>query len=89
MVSRKERGESEGGEKKLTDPFVIRSEMLDRRSSNVRKSVLEAFVKKGFLPPQEVAHWRVPGKEEFLQPRSDEVVSFLTFHEQGLGYPAH
>ena len=36
-----------------------------------------------------MAHWRVPGKEEFLQPRSDEVVSFLTFHERGLGYPAH
>ena len=26
MVSRKERGESEGGEKKLTDPFAIYSE---------------------------------------------------------------
>ena len=51
--------------------------------------MLEAFVQKGFLPPQEVAHWRVPGKEEFLQPRSDEVVSFLTFHEHGLGYPTH
>ena len=36
-----------------------------------------------------MAHWRVPGKEEFPQPRSDEVVSFLTFHERGLGYPAH
>jgi len=36
-----------------------------------------------------VAHWRVPGKEEFPQPHSDEVVSFLTFHERGLGYPAH
>jgi len=35
------------------------------RSSTVRKSVLEAFIVKGFLPPQEVAHWRVPGKEEF------------------------
>ena len=55
----------------------------------MRKSVLEAFVKKGFLPPQEVAHWRVPGREEFPQPRPDEVVSFLTFHERGLGYPTH
>ena len=64
--------------------------MSDWRSSTVRASVLEAFVAKGFRPPQEVAHWRVPGKdEEFLQPRPDEVVSFLTFHERGLGYPAH
>ena len=56
----------------------------------MRASVLEAFVAKGFLPPQEVAHWRVPGKEEeFPQPRPDEVVSFLTFHERGLGYPVH
>ena len=34
MVSRKERGESEGGEKKLTDPFEIRSE-------NVRLEVVQ------------------------------------------------
>ena len=31
----------------------------------MRKSVLESFIKKGFLPLQEVAHWRVPGEEEF------------------------
>ena len=36
-----------------------------------------------------MAHWRVPGREEFPQSRPDEVVSFLTFHERGLGYPAH
>ena len=36
-----------------------------------------------------VVHWRVPGKEEFPQPRPNEVVSFLTFHERGLGYPTH
>ena len=63
--------------------------MLDWRSSAVRKSVLESFVKKGFLPAQEVAHWRVPGEEEFPRPRPGEVVSFLTFHERGLGYPTH
>ena len=51
MVYRKERGESEGGEKKLTDPFAIWSEMSDCRSSTVMQSVLEAFIKKGFLPP--------------------------------------
>ena len=55
----------------------------------MRESVLKAFVAKGFLPPKEVAYWRAPGREEFLQPRPDEVVSFLTFHECGLGYPAH
>jgi len=49
--------------------------------------MLEAFVTKGFLPLQEVAHWRVPGKE-FPQPCPNEVVSFLTFHERALGYPA-
>ena len=56
----------------------------------MRALVLEAFVMKGFLPPQEVVHWRVPRKEEeFPQPHPDEVVSFLTFHEHGLGYPMH
>ena len=63
--------------------------MLDWRTSNMRKLVLEAFVVKGFLSPQEVAHWRVPGGEEFPQPHPNEVVSFLTFHEHGLGYPTH
>ena len=63
--------------------------MSDWKSSIVRKSVLEAFFQKGFLTPQEVAHWRVPRREEVSQPRPDMVVSILTFHERGLGYPAH
>ena len=63
--------------------------MSDWRSSTVRESVLRAFAAKGFLPPKEVAHWRAPGREEFLQPQPDEVVSFLAFHERWLGYLAH
>ena len=51
----------------------------------MRELVLKSFVVKGFLPPKEVAHWRVPGREEFPQPRPNEVVSFLTFHERGSG----
>ena len=46
-------------------PVSTLIEMSDWRSSTVRASVLEAFVMKGFLSPWEVAHWRVPGKEEF------------------------
>ena len=63
--------------------------MSSWRSSVVRESVLDAFIKKGFLPLKEVAHWRAPGREDFPQPWASEVVSFLTFHERGLGYPAH
>ena len=63
--------------------------MLDWRSSTVRELVLKAFAAKGFLPPKEVAHRRALGREEFPQPWPDEVVSFLTFHEHGLGYPMH
>ena len=55
----------------------------------MRESVLKAFAVKGFLLPKEVAHWRAPGGEEFLQPRPGEVVSFLAFPERGLGYPTH
>ena len=51
--------------------------------------MLEAFAEKGFLPPMEVAHWRAPRREDFLQPRASKVVSFLAFHEHGLGYTAH
>ena len=59
--------------------------MSDWGLSTVRESVLKAFVVKGFLSPKEVAHYRALGREEFPQPRADEVVSFLTFHECGLG----
>ena len=55
----------------------------------MRESVLKAIVVKGFLPSKEVVHWRALGREEFPQPWPDKVVSFLTFHERGLGYPAH
>ena len=51
--------------------------------------MLKTFVVKGFLSPKGVAHWRVLGREESPQPRPDEVVSFLAFHECGLGYPTH
>ena len=58
--------------------------------SNVDEEVLVAFTEKGLLPSKEVAHWRAPAPGEVvLQPRANEVVSFLAFHEHGLGYPAH
>jgi len=50
----------------------------------MRESVLKAFVAKRFLPPKEVAHWRVPRQKESPQPQPNEVVSFITFHERGL-----
>ena len=54
------------------------------------EAVLATFVEKGLLPPKEVAHWRAPTPGEAVsQPRFDEVVSFLAFHEHGLGYLAH
>ena len=53
------------------------------------ESVLAAFAKKGLLLPKEVAHWRALMGEAFSRPRASEVVSFLAFHEHGLGYPTH
>ena len=52
--------------------------------------MLAAFAEKGLLPPKEVVHWRAPALREAV-PRlwADEVVSFLAFHERGLGYPVH
>ena len=55
----------------------------------MRESVLAAFIEKGFLSPKEVAHWRALGREDFPQSQAGKVVSFLAFHERGLGYPAH
>ena len=54
------------------------------------EEVLAAFDEKGLLPPKEVAHWRSPMSGEAVpSPQADEVVSFLAFHERGLGYPIH
>ena len=54
------------------------------------EAMLAAFTKKGLLPPKEVVHWRAPVPGEAVpRPWFDEVVSFLTFHKRGLGYPAH
>ena len=50
---------------------------------------MKAFAMKGILPPKEMAHQRAPRREEFPQARPGEVVSFLAFHERGLGYPTH
>ena len=54
------------------------------------EEVLATFAEKGVLPSKEVAYWRAPALGEVvLQPWANEVVSFLAFHERGLGYPAH
>ena len=54
------------------------------------EEVLAAFTEKGLFPSKEVAHWRAPAPGEVvLQPWADEFVSFLAFHERGLGYLAH
>ena len=72
---------------KLTNPFAISRRNV--RLATVRELVLKAFVVKGFLPPNEVAHWRAPRREDFPQPWASEVVYFFAFHERRLGYPAH
>ena len=63
--------------------------MSSWRPYNVDESVLAGFVEKGLLPPKEVAHWRAPTGDAFPRPQASEVVSFLAFHEHGLGYPTH
>ena len=64
--------------------------MSNWRPSNVDEVVLAAFAETGLLLPKEVVHWRAPMPGEAVtRPRANEVVSFLTFHEHGLGYPMH
>ena len=64
--------------------------MSNWRPSNVDEVVLAEFAVKGLLLSKEVARWRAPALGEVvLQPRANDVVSFLAFHERGLGYPAH
>ena len=64
--------------------------MSNWRPSNVDEEVLAIFTEMGLLPSKDVAHWRAPTSGKVvLQPWADEVISFLAFHERGLGYPAH
>jgi hypothetical protein len=54
------------------------------------ESQLEDLAVKGLLPPKAVVHWRAPPVEhEEPHPDPRKIVSFLAFHEHGLGYPAH
>jgi hypothetical protein len=54
------------------------------------KDRLQDFVEKGLLPQKVVAHWTAPlAEHDEPQPENDEIMSFLMFHEHGLGYPAH
>ena len=56
----------------------------------MNEAVLADFVMKGLLPSKEVVHWRAPALGEVVpRTQADEVTSFLTFHERGLGYPSH
>jgi hypothetical protein len=56
----------------------------------VEEAQLEDIAVKGLLPPRVVAHWRAPpAKHEEPQPEAGKIVSFLVFHERGLGYTAH
>lgn len=40
-------------------------------------------MEKGFLPPKEVAGWRVTASDVLLFPQPGEAVSFIDFHECG------
>ena len=54
------------------------------------EEVLATFTEKGLLLSKEVVYWRAPTPGEVIpQPRANEVVSFLAFHQRGLRYPAH
>jgi hypothetical protein len=56
----------------------------------VEESQLEDFTIMGQLLPKVVAHWRAPPAEhEEPHPEHNEIVSFLAFHERGLGYSEH
>lgn len=56
----------------------------------MKEELLEDFARKGLLPPKAVAGWRAPVAGDVIpRPEPGEVVSFLTFHERGLGHPVH
>lgn len=58
----------------------------------MRRPRLEGLVKKGLLRAEgdgEVKEWIIPGNEDILNPPPGYVVSFIHFHERGLGTPAH
>jgi hypothetical protein len=71
-------------------PFFTPVVMSYRRPSIVEESQLQDFAAKGLRPPKAVAHWRAPPVEhEEPMPEDGKIMSFLTFHECGLGCPVH
>lgn len=56
----------------------------------MREDLLEDYARRGVLPPKAVIGWRAPlPGTVFPEPQPSELVSFLAFHERGLGYPMH
>ena len=88
MVPRREKGRARE-RRKLIDPFV-------NLKRNVKLEVIHhEGVGAGCLRREGVSATNGGGAlegswgEDFPQPQASEVVSFLTFHECGLGYPMH
>ena len=87
-VSRKEKGESEG-EEKLTDPFVIPERNVELEVILCERVGAGCLRQEGGAIAEGGGALEGSRGEAFLRPRASEVVSFLAFHERGLGYPAH
>ena len=54
-------------------------------------ATLQSLIDDGLLRPvtdPNRAEWIAPGSESELRPRDGYIVSFVSFHERGLGVPA-
>ena len=56
--------------------------------SIVTEAMLEDYVKIGFLPAEDVIHWRAPNPEEAKpQPQASEVIVFTDHMNRGFSLP--
>ena len=70
-------------------PVILPVDPWERSDVTVEK--LQSLVDAGLLRPitdPDEPEWIAPGNESEPRPRDGYVVSFVVFHERGLGFPA-
>lgn len=64
------------------------SKMITWSRSSVTEAQLLELVREGSLPPL-TDEWVIPGDAAAPEPSDNYVVSFIEFHQRGLGTPPH
>jgi hypothetical protein len=77
--------------RKTKTEVKVRKEIMKKewRMTKCTPLSLERLVRIGVLHAQELAGWRAPDLEPFLDPKEDEIVIFEEYFTHGFGVPIH